>query len=491
LVRVVGSVGNDWFWILKGRGMSDGSQVSDVGDARWQGLVAESLPGIVWSTDTDLRIVTCQGGGLSMFFGTAADFRGKTLFDVFCTTDSHFPPIAAHHRALSGISGPIVFTLANTTFHGYVAPLRSQSEIAGCVTSVRDDLPNDARRESIIDTVLDLIIFLDTDGTIQEVNRAATGLPRDHVAHRPVYDFVPAESHEPLRQAIESVLETNRVAALEVRFVRRFGQSSWQLMRIGPVRLHGKTTGLVLLASDITQQKLAIQRLEAEEELLRDLLELQDRERRMVAYEIHDGFIQDVVGARMILQGLKRSLTHVDAAVVKQFDGAVSLLAHAVNEGRRLISELRPMIIDEMGIIDAMEFLVGEEEARGDMEIRFAHRVQHERLPALLQATIFRITRESLNNARRHGVATRIDIRLTQIGAKYLILEIQDNGVGFNLDAVPSDRYGLAGIRERAQLFGGGATIESSPDKGTRITVKLSLDVPAEDHGSNHPDWTA
>jgi signal transduction histidine kinase len=287
------------------------------------------------------------------------------------------------------------------------------------------------------------------------------------------------------------VLETNRVAALEVRFVRRFGQSSWQLMRIGPVRLHGKTTGLVLLASDITQQKLAIQRLEAEEELLRDLLELQDRERRMVAYEIHDGFIQDVVGARMILQGLKRSLTHVDAAVVKRFDGAVSLLAHAVNEGRRLISELRPMIIDEMGIIDAMEFLVGEEEARGDMEIRFAHRVQHERLPALLQATIFRITRESLNNARRHGVATRIDIRLTQIGAKYLILEIQDNGVGFNLDAVPSDRYGLAGIRERAQLFGGGATIESSPDKGTRITVKLSLDVPAEDHGSNHPDWTA
>ena len=77
------------------------------------------------------------------------------------------------------------------------------------------------------------------------------------------------------------------------------------------MQAQGKTTGLVLLASDITQHKLAIQKLQAEEDLLRDLLELQDRERRMVAYEIHDGFIQEVVGARMMLQGLRQSMTNV------------------------------------------------------------------------------------------------------------------------------------------------------------------------------------
>ena len=221
-----------------------------------------------------------------------------------------------------------------------------------------------------------MILFLDTDGTILEVSRSATGLPQQHIVHRPVYDFVPAESHEPLREAIESVLQTNRVATLEVRFVRRFGQPSWQLMRLGPIQSHGRTTGLVLLASDITQHKLAIQKLQAEEDLLRDLLELQDRERRMVAYEIHDGFIQDVVGARMMLQGLRRCLPEQDSAVIRRFDSAVSLLAHAVNEGRRLISELRPMIIDEMGIVDAIEFLIGEEEARGGMEITFVRRMQ-------------------------------------------------------------------------------------------------------------------
>lgn len=468
--------------------MSDGSQLADVADAQWRELVSESLPGVIWSADADLRIVTCQGRRLSTAMGTAGNLCGKTLFDVFGTTDPDFPPIAAHRQALAGVSSPVVFTLSHTTFHGYVAPLRWQGEVAGCVTLVSDSPRLDARRESIVKTVLDLVMFLDTQGRILEVNRTAIVLPQEHIVHRPIFDFVPTESHEPLRAAITSVLQTNRVATLEVRFVRRFGQPAWQLLRIGPIQVHGETTGLVLLASDITQHKEAIQKLQAEEDLLRDLLELQDRERRMVAYEIHDGFIQDVVGARMVLQGLRRSLTDLDAAVVRRFDSAVSLLAHAVHEGRRLISELRPMIIDEMGIVDAIEFLVGEEEARGGIEVTFVHRIHRDRLPGLLQATIFRITRESLSNARRHGAATRVDIRLTQIAEKYLILEIQDNGVGFDLETVPSDRYGLAGIRERAQLFGGGATIESSARRGTRITVKLALEVASEHRGPDHVD---
>ena len=79
---------------------------------------------------------------------------------------------------------------------------------------------------------------------------------------------------------------------------------------------------------------------------------------------------------------------------------------------------------------------------------------------------------------------------MTQIGKTSLILEIQDNGVGFDPDAVPADRYGLTGIRERAQLFGGGATIESAPGKGTRITVKLAIDVPPEASDDSQSDWT-
>jgi signal transduction histidine kinase len=117
--------------------------------------------------------------------------------------------------------------------------------------------------------------------------------------------------------------------------------------------------------------------------------------------------------------------------------------------------------------------------------------METDRLPPLLQATIFRIIREAVNNARRHAEATQVDIRLTQIGAQHLLIEIQDDGRGFNPRKVPRDRFGLTGIRERARLFGGGASIESRPDRGTRLTVKLALDPPLSDEGSGErPGWT-
>ncbi len=240
----------------------------------------------------------------------------------------------------------------------------------------------------------------------------------------------------------------------------------------------------------MTQQKRNLEKLEAEERLLRDLLLLQDRERRLVAYEIHDGFIQDVVGARMIVQGLQQALNGADSNVRKRIDTSVSLMARAINEGRRLISELRPMIIDEMGLIDAIEYLISEEEARSELEFRFQHRVSSDRLPSLLQSTIFRIISEAVTNARRHGQATLVDIRLTQIGSQYLIVEIQDNGHGFDLNQVPKDRFGLTGICERARLFGGGASIESAPGRGTRITVKVAFDAADHTGGDEQANWT-
>jgi PAS domain S-box-containing protein len=468
--------------------MSDGSQVSTLGDAHWQEIVTESFPGILWSTDAELRIVSCHGHPFSA--RDVGECLGRTLGEVFGATDPNFPPLVAHQQALLGHCVPLIISLDGKTYRGQVGPARWQGDIVGCVAVAFDQPLFDARWESIANTVVDLILFLDVEGRILEVNRTATGVTRDQVVNRWIFDFVPQESQDPLRQAIDSVLSTGRVSTLEMRFTRRFGQLAWQLMRIGPIRTQGQTTGLVVLVSDISDQKQALQKLRSEEELLRELLELQDRERRMVAYEIHDGFIQDVVGARMLLQGIRQSVTACAPASLKAFDSVVTLLARAVNEGRRLISELRPMIIDEMGIVDAVEFLISEEEARGDMHIEFSHRIELQRLPAMLQATIFRIARESLNNARRHGAATRAEIRLTQIGKTSLILEIQDNGVGFDPDAVPADRYGLTGIRERAQLFGGGATIESTPGRGTRITVKLAIDVPPDASDDLPSEWT-
>ncbi len=456
--------------------MSGDNRASALQDDTWLEAVSASLPGIMWTTDRDLRVVTCQGSTQHAFPGRAGLLvRGQLLQELFATADPEYPPLVAHRRALEGEVCPLVFTETDWTFCGRVGPIRWNDEIVGCVALAGELFPC-VRHESLAHTIRDLVLFLSPGGEIREISRTGGGLQPEHVLGRSIYDFVPAVNHEPLRAALDDVCATGRLAQLEVGFARRSGQTVWQSLRLGPVSLHGRMIGIVLVATDITPQKEALARLQHEETLLRDLLELQDRERRMVAYEIHDGFLQDVVGARMILQSVRPLLGGADVGALRRFDSAVSLLARAVNEGRRLISELRPMIIDEMGIVEAIEFLVGEEEAQGGMQITLLDRTQQQLLPPLLRSTLFRIVQEALRNARRHGQAEHVTIRLTQIGGHYFVLEIQDDGSGFDPDAVPADRYGLAGIRERAALFGGQATIESAPGRGTRITVKLALD---------------
>lgn len=451
--------------------------------------VESSFPGLLWTTDTSLRVLTCQGWIYGEIQAAHCVMLGRTLGELLGTDSPEFPPIAAHRRALRGESTPLVMTLAGLTLAGEVGPVRSGSAITGCAGLALDQTTLRARWEAIARTAVDFILFLRSDGTIVEVNRTGGGRSREQVIGKTIFDFTPAESHFQLRTALASVTETGTPATLEVRFLGQAAQPRWHSMRIGPVRDGKGTKELVLLVTDITERQEAMQRLLAEEGLLRDLLELQDRERRMVAYEIHDGFIQDVVGSRMILQGIRAALLRCDDSLQQRLDSSISLLARAINDGRRLISELRPMIIDEMGIIDAMEYLIGEEESIGEFEIDFTHRLDTDRFPPLLQATIVRIVRESLSNARRHSGATRVEIRMTQIAGQFLILEIQDNGRGFDPDAVPQDRYGLAGIRERARLFGGGATIESDPDSGTRITVKLAMDANTDSQDNQRPKW--
>ena len=431
--------------------MSDGRQAAEQGPFSWLELVADALPGIMWSTDTALRITSCRGSDLSRVSRQPEHLCGTSLFELFGTEDVQYPPIAAHRQSLQGELCPISFTLGGGTFRGFVSPLRTDGQMRGCVSVVFQQTLLEARCHSVSDATIDLILFLRPDGTIEDVNRTATGSPCERVIGKSVFEFTPQTDHARLQAALTKVMHTGAVEVLEIRFPRRFDSPAWHTMRIGPVWTMGKISGLVMLAQDITQHKQVVKKLEAEEALLRDLLELQDRERRLVAYEIHDGFIQDVVGARMIVQSIGKAYVNNDPGLRKRMDTAVSLMASAINEGRRLISELRPMIIDEMGIVDAIDYLIGEEEARGGLEFRFTHRMQLDRLPPLVQATIFRIIREAVTNARRHGQATCVEIRLTQIGAQDVIIEIQDNGIGFNPLDVPEDRFGLSGIRERAR----------------------------------------
>jgi signal transduction histidine kinase len=150
-----------------------------------------------------------------------------------------------------------------------------------------------------------------------------------------------------------------------------------------------------------------------------------------------------------------------------------------------VLSGLRPPILDEEGIVMAIQYLVAEQAVPGRLAIRFVPHVQFQRLDSLLEGTVFRIVQESLNNIKRHSGASEAEVRLEQDG-DMIRLEIRDWGHGFDLNQVPADRFGLQGIRKRAALFGGRGEIQSTPGQGTRIIVELPLteaDSPAASTG--------
>lgn len=174
------------------------------------------------------------------------------------------------------------------------------------------------------------------------------------------------------------------------------------------------------------------------------------------------------------LQAFRETHAREPAKAWQDFDSAARLLARAIEETRRLISGLRPPILDELGIVEAIEYLVCERRLEGGPEIEFEHDLAPPRLAPPLQNAVFRIVQELLNNACRHSRSPRIHVALREREGR-IHINVRDWGVGFNADEVQQQRFGLQGIRERVRLLDGQVSIESVPDKGSQFSVELPL----------------
>ena len=219
--------------------------------------------------------------------------------------------------------------------------------------------------------------------------------------------------------------------------------------------------------------------LPSETRRLRELIELQECEARLMAYEIHDGLAQQLSAALMKLQAFAQLRKTRQQEGEAALESGMQLLRDALAESRRLIEGLSPPILDEFGLVAALEHLVLETQHRWPLQIELRHDVRFSRLSPALEHALFRIAQESLANIRRHSKSPTLEIDLTQPGER-VRLEVRDQGVGFDPKKMKKDRYGLRGIRERAKLLGGRAEIQSAPGKGTRVIVELPLALPDE-----------
>jgi len=261
----------------------------------------------------------------------------------------------------------------------------------------------------------------------------------------------------------------------EKRFLRKDGNTIHVKFSCTRVRPADEAADyFVCLIDDISQRCQTEEALRQEQQLLKQLLDVQVRERKVLAFEIHDQLMQQLTGALMHFQSFDDLREHKPDPHEKLFQMGLRVLRAAAAESSRLMAGLRPPILDQFGVVEAIQYLVTELKEQRLLNVVFSHDVRFDRLTASLEHTIFRIVQEGLTNACRHSGSKKVRVQLTQ-HAEQILIKIEDRGMGFDPEKVPGKRLGLPGIRERAQLFGGKATIDSAPGKGTRILVGLPL----------------
>lgn len=229
-------------------------------------------------------------------------------------------------------------------------------------------------------------------------------------------------------------------------------------------------------------EKIAALEQDRKQRLLKESLESYERERVLLACELHDGLAQKLAGVLMQLQAIKPKQGQPPRSSQDALHTAIQLLRDSIGEVRRLMSGLRPSLLDEAGLVVAIEHVIRMAERQDGTTIEFAHSGQIERLAAPVETAVFRIVQEGLANACRHSQSEKV--RVAVIGdAQSVRVEIQDWGIGFDPSQVGECHFGLRGIRERAKLLGGQAAIESSPRMGTRIAVRLPRALEAYRNG--------
>ena len=245
--------------------------------------------------------------------------------------------------------------------------------------------------------------------------------------------------------------------------------------------------GAAGLALNLSDQKESSAKLR---HLAQRVVHSQEDERARIARELHDGIIQVLVSSKFFLETAQLQLDNSrgpgaasgspPAKIATTLKRGLERLSEALIEVRRISHGLRPALLDDLGLVPAMELLVNEAGEQGPFAIQFETRGLPFALPPNQSTALFRISQESLTNARLHAEASQVRVTLTY--RKRLVeLSINDDGHGFDIDRVQTDQrsgIGLRNMRERMEGLGGALKIRSGPS-GTCVTATLTTATPS------------
>jgi PAS domain S-box-containing protein len=326
-------------------------------------------------------------------------------------------------------------------------------------------------------------------GTVVYVNEAAVQLFRlkspDEMIGRPWLDFIPAEHVDAVRERLREFPTSGTAQTTRMFKVTGFDGEAIYIEAIAARIMYRGQPAAQIMLRDMTERITQEEELRRSREELRNLSShlqtTREAERAAVARELHDELGSALTALKMDLASLEELGHEADRdagwdQLTERIASMASLIDDTVRTMRRIVTELRPALLDSLGLIAAIEWHAEEFQQRTGIECRLGPHPDDLTIDKERATSVFRIFQETLTNVARHAGASSIDVEF-QLRNGTLMLRVTDDGRGIAEDQLAhTQSFGLLGMRERALLLRGELTIEGTAGKGTTVTLRLPLE---------------
>jgi PAS domain S-box-containing protein len=424
-------------------------------------LIYAPLPLLLWAA------VRFGPGGVS------AGLLIIALLSIWNAIHGH-GPFAADSPASNVFFLQVFLILIQVPMMYLAALIEERKQVTGSLRA------SEERYRNVVETQTELICRYLPDTKLTFVNDAYCryfGKSCDELVGTKFIEFIPGPSRAALLKHIESLIARPRIEINEHEVVRPDGSKGWQRW-VDRVILNqaGLVVELQGVGSDITELKQAEESLQY---LTARLLNIQDEERRRIAFELHDGTAQNLFALTVKLAGLERSCNSWTAEERKRLEESLALGEQTLQEIRTLSYLLHPPLLDHAGLVSALQWYAEGFSMRSGIFVDVIAPEDMGRLPPELETALFRIVQEGLTNIQRHSGSNTASIRVER-SEDQVILQIADQGSGMLIEKVQaagdfrSIGIGIRGIRQRLSHLGGRLEIDSN-SQGTTVTAFVPI----------------
>jgi PAS domain S-box-containing protein len=456
----------------------------------FRNLIEQSSDAIEIIDPVTLRFIDCNESAHRTLGYSREEFLSLTIFDIDPLIDpamlrrfdedmieTGFATLESLHRRKDGTTFPVEVNVKLVKLERVyrLAIVRDITRRKQAEEALR---ASEERYRELFENAKDAIYVHDLSGHYVSVNRAAeslSGFSRDEILGKHYSNFVSPRNLRNARTNLCKKLDEENETVYEVFMITKDRRAVPVEVSSRLIYEKGEPIGVQGIVRDITERRRAQEALQT---YSRRLIEAQEAERQHIARELHDEIGQVLTAVKINLQSIQR--LGPDAAWLAPLDESIGIVDEALGRVRELSIELRPSLLDDLGLSAALRWYVDRYAQRTGIIAEVVNDFSGAaRLSRELETACFRIAQEALTNTVRHAQAKRVSVRLARSRDKVL-LTITDDGAGFDVADLFSNAntvaaLGLRGMEERALAVGGKLEIESAHDGGTRICASFPL----------------